>query len=56
MITVNGEALVATVRNEMRLDAQLVDELQLVGARQLRGREGETVVYALQMAAETRGS
>lgn len=49
---VASEALVTAVRNEMRLDAQLVDELQHAGARQLRGREGETVVYALQKAAE----
>ena len=49
---VASEALVTAVRNEMRLDAQLVDELQHAGVRQLRGREGETVVYALQKAAE----
>ncbi len=43
-----SEALVNAVRDEMRHDAQLVGELTLVGARQLRGRERETVVYALR--------
>lgn len=45
---VASEALVSAVRDEMLHDAQLVDELALVGARQLRGRERETVVYALR--------
>ena len=45
---VASEALVNAVRDEMRHDAQLVGALTLVGARQLRGRERETVVYALR--------
>lgn len=45
---VASEALVNAVRDEMRHDAQLVGALALVGARQLRGRERETVVYALR--------
>ncbi len=45
---VASEALVNAVRDEVLHDAQLVDELSLVGARQLRGRERETVVYALR--------
>jgi adenylate cyclase len=47
-ILVASEALVAAVREELKHDAQLVDELTLIGPRQLRGRESETVVYALQ--------
>jgi adenylate cyclase len=46
---VASDALVAAIREETLRDAQLVDELQLVGARQLRGRERETVVYALRL-------
>jgi adenylate cyclase len=45
---VASEALVNAVRDETRHDAQLVGALALVGARQLRGRERETVVYALR--------
>ena len=45
---VASAALVDAVREEVRPDAQLVDELKLVGPTQLRGRESETVVYALQ--------
>jgi adenylate cyclase len=47
-VLVASEALVGAVREEVRREAQLVDELQLVGPRQLRGRESETVVYAMQ--------
>jgi adenylate cyclase len=47
-VLVASEALVGAVRDEVRREAQLVDELQLVGPRQLRGRESETVVYAMQ--------
>jgi adenylate cyclase len=46
---VASDALVDAIREETLRDAQLVDELQLVGARQLRGRERETVVYALRL-------
>ena len=53
---VASEALVSAVREEMLHDAQLVDELQLVGARQLRGRESETVVYALRLDAGPRAA
>lgn len=45
---VASQALVEAVREEVRRDAQLVDELKLVGPTQLRGRESETIVYALQ--------
>lgn len=45
---VASAALVEAVKEEMRLDAQLVDELKLVGPTKLRGRESETVVYVLQ--------
>jgi adenylate cyclase len=47
-ILVASEALVAAVRDELKHDAQLVDELTLIGPRQLLGRESEAVVYALQ--------
>jgi adenylate cyclase len=47
-VLVASEALVGAVRDEVRREAQLVDELQLVGPKQLRGRESETVVYAMQ--------
>lgn len=44
---VASEALVNAVRDEVRRETQLVDELYLVGATRLRGREHETIVYAL---------
>ena len=44
---VASEALVSAVKDEMRQEAQLVDELRLVGPTLLRGREHETIVYAL---------
>jgi adenylate cyclase len=50
-ILVASEALVDAVREELKHDAQLVDELTRIGPRQLRGRESETVVYALQLDA-----
>jgi adenylate cyclase len=48
---VASEALVSAVKDEMRQEAQLVDELKLVGPTQLRGREHETIVYALNANA-----
>ncbi|MEQ1752601.1 MAG: adenylate/guanylate cyclase domain-containing protein [Micropepsaceae bacterium] len=45
---VASQALVEAVKEEVLRDAQLVDELKLVGPTQLRGRESETIVYALQ--------
>lgn len=47
-VLVASEALVDAVKDEVRREAQLVDELKLVGPKQLRGRESETVVYAMQ--------
>ena len=52
---VASDALVAAIREETLRDAQLVDELQLVGARQLRGRERETVVYTLRLDVDRAG-
>jgi class 3 adenylate cyclase len=48
---VASEALVAAVKDEVSKDRALIDELKLVGPKQLRGRENETVVYALEGAA-----
>ena len=44
---VASDALVSAVKDEMRQESQLVDELRLVGPTLLRGREHETIVYAL---------
>jgi len=49
---VASDALVDAIREETLRDALLVETLQLVGARQLRGRERETVVYALRVDAD----
>jgi hypothetical protein len=51
-VLVASEALVKTVKDEMRKEQALVDELRFVGPRQLRGRENETVVYALEAAQQ----
>jgi adenylate cyclase len=48
---VASEALVNAVKEEMRKGRALVDELRLVGPKHLRGRENETVVYALDGVA-----
>ena len=48
---VASDALVGAVKEEVRRDAQLVDELRLVGPMQLRGRESEIVVYAMRTVA-----
>jgi adenylate cyclase len=48
---VASEALVKAVKEETRRDLALVEELTFVGPKQLRGRENETVVYALDRAA-----
>jgi adenylate cyclase len=50
---VASDALVAAVKEELRAESQLVDELRFVGPRLLRGREQETVVYAMAVPAET---
>lgn len=47
---VASEALVAAVKDEMSKERALIDELKFVGPKQLRGRENETVVYALEGA------
>lgn len=48
---VASEALVSAIRDEMRKELALVDDLTLVGPKHLRGREHETVVYALEGTA-----
>ena len=47
---VASEALVNAVKDEMRKEGSLLGGLKFVGAKQLRGREHETVVYALDGA------
>jgi adenylate cyclase len=47
-VLVASEALVAAVKDEMRQELALIDDLTFVGPRHLRGRETETVVYALE--------
>jgi len=47
---VASEALVNAVKEETRATRTLVDALRFVGPTQLRGRENETVVYALDKA------
>lgn len=44
---VASQALVSAVQEEVRRETQLVDELRLVGPTRLRGREHDTIVYAL---------
>lgn len=44
---VASEALVNAVKDEMRQEGSLLEGLKFVGAKHLRGRENETVVYAL---------
>jgi adenylate cyclase len=44
---VASEALVTAVKEETRATGELLDSLKFVGPTQLRGRENETVVYAL---------
>lgn len=44
---VASEALVTAVKDEMRKEGSLLAGLKFVGAKHLRGREHETVVYAL---------
>lgn len=47
-VLVASETLVKTVRDEMRKEQALIDELRFVGPKHLRGRENQTVVYALE--------
>jgi adenylate cyclase len=47
---VASEALVNAVKDEMRKEGSLLGGLKFVGAKHLRGREHETVVYALDVA------
>jgi adenylate cyclase len=47
---VASEALVSAVKDEMRKEGSLLAGLKFVGAKHLRGREHETVVYALDGA------
>ena len=48
---VASEALVTAVKEEMRKEGSLLDDLKFVGAKYLRGREHETLVYALESPA-----
>jgi adenylate cyclase len=43
---VASQALVTAVKDEMRQEGALLDALEFVGAKHLRGRENETLVYA----------
>lgn len=47
-VLVASEALVNAVKDEMRKELALIDDLKFVGPKHLRGRENETVVYALE--------
>jgi adenylate cyclase len=51
---VASEALVKAVEQEMRIERALVEKLKFVGPTQLRGREHETVIYALDGAGYRR--
>lgn len=51
---VASEALVKAVEQEMRIERALVEKLKFVGPTQLRGREHETVIYALDAAGHRR--
>jgi adenylate cyclase len=51
---VASEALVRAVEQEMRLERALVDKLTFVGPTHLRGRENETVIYALDNSGHRR--
>jgi adenylate cyclase len=46
---VASDDVLAAIREEARHDARLLEAMQLVGARRLRGREHEIVVHALPM-------
>ncbi|MCE9520807.1 MAG: adenylate/guanylate cyclase domain-containing protein [Alphaproteobacteria bacterium] len=48
---VASQALVSAVKDEMRKEGALLDDLKFVGAKHLRGRETETVVYAFDGAS-----
>jgi adenylate cyclase len=48
---VASEALVKAVKEETSRDLALVEELTFMGPKQLRGRENETVIYALDRTA-----
>ena len=41
----------SAVKDEMRKEGALLDDLKFVGAKHLRGREHETVVYAFDGAS-----
>jgi len=45
---VASDALVSAVKDELRKDGSLLDRLTFMGAKHLRGRENETLVYALE--------
>lgn len=52
---VASEALVNAVKDETRAMGALLDELRFVGPTQLRGRENQTVVYALEAGRPQAG-
>ena len=51
---VASDALVRAVQDEMRAESALIEKLTFVGPQQLRGREHETVIYALESADARR--
>jgi adenylate cyclase len=51
---VASEALVRAVEQEVRAERALVEKLKFVGPTHLRGREHETVIYALDGASHRR--
>lgn len=51
---VASEALVTAVKDEARKEGELIEHLKFVGPTQLRGRENETIVYALDGSAMQR--
>ena len=51
---VASDALVRAVQDEMRAESALIEKLTFVGPQQLRGREHETVIYALEGADAQR--
>ena len=51
---VASEALVTAVKDEVRKEGELVQHLKFVGPTQLRCRENETIVYALDGGAMQR--
>ncbi len=51
---VASDTLVKAVQDEMREERALIEQLKFVGPQHLRGRENETVVYALEASGQER--